>query len=113
VRHTSNPAHESEVVRRLDGAEVAVLGWTALGRQMLTQLRALRCIAVWATGYDYVDVAAANDHGITVTNVPAYAGRAVAELTIGLILTLARRIVPADRSVRDGRFSWQGFQGTE
>jgi phosphoglycerate dehydrogenase-like enzyme len=58
-------------------------------------------------------VAAADDHGITVTNVPAYAGRAVAELTIGLVLALARRIVPADRSVRDGRFSWQGFQGTE
>jgi D-3-phosphoglycerate dehydrogenase len=113
VRHTGNPAHESEVVRRLDGADVAILGWTAVGRQILSQLPGLRMIAVWATGYDYVDVAAANDQGITVTNVPAYAGRAVAELTIGLVLALARRIVPADRSVRDGRFSWQGFQGME
>jgi D-3-phosphoglycerate dehydrogenase len=113
VRHTSNPAGESEVVRRLSGAEVAILGWTALRRGILSQLPGLRLIAVWATGYDYVDVAAANDQGIVVTNVPAYAGRAVAELTIGLILTLARHIVPADRSVSDGRFSWQGFQGTE
>jgi len=113
VRHTTNPTGESEIVRRLDSAEVAILGWTALGRQILSQLPGLRLIAVWATGYDYVDVAAANDHGITVTNVPAYAERAVAELTIGLVLALARRIVPADRSVRDGHFSWRGFQGTE
>lgn len=113
VRHSSNPADESEVVRRLDGAEVAILGWTALGRRILSQLPGLRLIAVWATGYDYVDLAAANDHGIVVTNVPAYAGRAVAELTIGLMLALVRRILPADRSVRDGRFSWQGFQGME
>jgi D-3-phosphoglycerate dehydrogenase len=91
----------------------AILGWTVLGRRILSQLRRLRLIAVWATGYDYVDVAAANDQGILVTNVPAYAGRAVAELTIGLVLALARRIVPADRSVRDGHFSWRGFQGTE
>ncbi len=113
VRHTSNPASDREVVRRLDGAEVAILGWTALGRRILSQLPGLRLIAVWATGYDYVDVAAANDQGIVVTNVPAYAGRAVAELTIGLVLALARHIVPADRSVRDGRFSWRAFQGTE
>jgi phosphoglycerate dehydrogenase-like enzyme len=113
VRHTTNPTGESEVVRRLDGAEVAILGWTALGRRILSQFPELRLIAVWATGYDYVDVAAANDQGIVVTNVPAYAGRAVAELTIGLVLVLARHIVPADRSVRDGRFSWRGFQGTE
>jgi phosphoglycerate dehydrogenase-like enzyme len=113
VRHTSNPAGEDEVVRRLEGAEVAILGWTALGWEILSQLPELRLIAIWATGYDYVDMAAARDHGITVTNVPAYAGRAVAELTIGLILALVRRIVPADRSVRDGHFSWQRFQGTE
>ncbi len=113
VRHTSNPASDREVVRRLDGAEVAILGWTALGRRILSQLPGLRLIAVWATGYDYVDVAAANDQGIVVTNVPAYAGRAVAELTIGLVLALARHIVPADRSVRDGFFSWRSFEGTE
>ena len=113
VRHTSNSASDREVVRRLDGAEVAILGWTALGRRILSQLPGLRLIAVWATGYDYVDVAAANDQGIVVTNVPAYAGRAVAELTIGLVLALARHIVPADRSVRDGFFSWRSFEGTE
>jgi len=113
VRHTSNPASDREVVRRLDSAEVAILGWTALGRRILSQLPGLRLIAVWATGYDYVDVAAANDQGIVVTNVPAYAGRAVAELTIGLVLALARHIVPADRSVRDGFFSWRSFEGTE
>lgn len=113
VRHTSNPAGESQIVQRLDRAEVAILGWTALGRWILSQLPELRLIAVWATGYDYVDVAAANDQGIVVTNVPAYAGRAVAELTIGLVLALARHIVPADRSVREGLFSWHGFQGTE
>ena len=38
VHHTSNPADESEVVRRLDGTEVAIVGWTALGRRILRRL---------------------------------------------------------------------------
>ncbi|MFF5155517.1 2-hydroxyacid dehydrogenase [Streptomyces sp. NPDC000348] len=113
VVHSGTPADPQEIKRRLDGAEVAVLGWTAMDGTVLEQLPGLRMISVWATGYDYVDVRAAERLGITVTHVPAYAGPAVSELALGLMLALCRNIARGDRRVRDGTLSWQGLQGIE
>ncbi|MCK9922393.1 hypothetical protein MXD61_10975 [Frankia sp. AgPm24] len=112
VQHDS-PVDGGEAVRRLAQADIAVVGWTQLGAAELAQLPRLRLISVWATGFDYVDTTFARERAITVTNVPSYAERAVAELTIGLLLTLARKIVPADLSVRRGSYEWRGFQGFE
>ncbi|HEV7771725.1 MAG TPA: NAD(P)-dependent oxidoreductase [Conexibacter sp.] len=111
--YADNPADADEICRRLEGAEVAVLGWTQIDAEILSLLPNLELIAVWATGYDYVDVAAAHEHDVVVTNVPAYAGRAVAEHTLGLILAVTRHIVRADASVRDGSYSWAPFGGFE
>jgi lactate dehydrogenase-like 2-hydroxyacid dehydrogenase len=96
----SNPADDEETVARAQDADVLVLGWTTLRAGVLTRLGRLKMISIWATGYDYVDVRAARERGVVTTNVPAYAGHAVAELTIGLLISLARQIVPADRHVR-------------
>ena len=111
--YEDNPVDADEICRRLDGAGVAVLGWTQIDAEVLSRCPDLELIAVWATGYDYVDVAAAQEHGVVVTNVPAYAGRAVAEHTLGLILAITRHIVRADASVRDGSYSWAPFGGFE
>ncbi|MEU9354532.1 NAD(P)-dependent oxidoreductase [Streptomyces griseoloalbus] len=111
--HSTPPADAEEIKRRLSGADVAVLGWTPLDDALLRQLPDLRMISVWATGYDYVDVRAADRLGITVTNVPAYAGSAVSELALGLMLALCRNIARGNRRVRAGALSWQGLHGTE
>lgn len=66
----------------------------------------LRVVAQYAVGYDNVDLAAATARGIVVTNTPDVLTGAVAELTIGLILALMRRIVEGDRMVRR-REAWQ------
>jgi phosphoglycerate dehydrogenase-like enzyme len=113
VRHRDTSVNPSEIVARLVDAEVAILGWTTLNKKVLDQLNRLRMISVWATGYDYVDVDHARSKGIVVTNVPAYAAGSVAELTLGLMITLARHVVPADQSVRRGAFSWRDFRGVE
>lgn len=111
--YSEGPRDVEEVVARSADADVVILGWTALDDEVFRRLPRLRMISVWATGYDYVDVGAAARHGVTITNVPAYAGRAVAELTIGLLLALTRHVVPADRSIRAGEYTWRGFEGIE
>ncbi|WP_239395457.1 2-hydroxyacid dehydrogenase [Frankia sp. CiP3] len=113
VKYDDNPSDDAEIIKRLDKADVAVLGWTSLGPDVFARLPQLRLISVWATGYDYVDIPAARKHGVVVTNVPSYAGRAVAELTLGMIFALARHVVWADSSVRGGAFAWRGFRGFE
>jgi phosphoglycerate dehydrogenase-like enzyme len=113
IVHDDNPVDDDETVARASDADVLVLGWTSLHAGVLARLHRLKMISVWATGYDCVDVAAARERGVVTAHVPAYAGRAVAELTVGLMLALARRILPADRHVRGGGYAWKPFGGVE
>jgi glyoxylate reductase len=71
----------------------------------------LRCVANVAVGYDNVDVAAAERHGVVVTNTPGVLDDATADLTMALILAATRRLVEGDRLVRSGQpWSWgMGF----
>ncbi|MBL8829833.1 MAG: 2-hydroxyacid dehydrogenase [Planctomycetaceae bacterium] len=71
-----------------------------------TRLIALRC-----AGFNNVDLAAAERLGIRVVRVPAYSPHAVAEHTVGLILTLNRKLHRAYSRVREGNFSLQGLLG--
>ncbi len=67
----------------------------------------LRCVANVAVGYDNVDVAAAAERGVVVTNTPGVLDEATADLTLALILATTRRVVEGDRLVRSGRaWSW-------
>ncbi|MDN3354509.1 NAD(P)-dependent oxidoreductase [Actinomadura sp. DC4] len=111
--YSEGPCGIEEVVARSADADVVIVGWTVLDGEVFRRLPRLRMISVWATGHDSVDVGAAARHGVTIANVPAYAGRAVAELTIGLLLALTRHLVTADRSIRSGEYTWRGFEGIE
>jgi D-lactate dehydrogenase len=71
-----------------------------------TRLIAMRC-----AGYNNVDIEAAGRLRIRVTRVPAYSPRAVAEHTVGLILTLNRKIHKAYNRVREGNFALDGLLG--
>jgi glyoxylate reductase len=67
----------------------------------------LRCVANVAVGYDNVDVAAAAQRGVVVTNTPGVLDDATADLTLALILAATRRVAEGDRLVRGGRpWSW-------
>src|SRR5690349_20669507 len=67
----------------------------------------LRCVANVAVGYDNVDLAAAAERGVVVTNTPGVLDDATADLTLGLILAATRRLVEGDRLVRSGRaWNW-------
>lgn len=111
---SGSPSSEEEIVKRAEDAEVIILGWTNLTDRVLSRLTALKHISIWATGYDYVDIAEATRRGITVTNVPAYARNAVAELAVGLMLAVIRNIPRADMDFRSTKSNnWGIFQGTE
>lgn len=80
-------------------------GGTPVNAAVLAQLPNLRAISNHGVGYDSVDVPAATSALIPVTNTPGVLDNAVAELTLGLILSLGRGILKYDRYVRDG--SWE------
>ncbi len=64
----------------------------------------LRVVANYGAGYDLVDVDAARARGVVVTNTPGVTNAATAELTLGLMLALRRRIVAGDAFVRSGEW---------
>ena len=81
-----------DVVQRAANAELALTNKTVLDAAALAQLDRLRYIGVLATGYNVVDVDAARDAGIVVTNVPAYSTSSVAQLVFALLLELCHHV---------------------
>lgn len=100
VVHDRTP--DAEIVDRCRGAAAVLTNKTPLSRETLDQLPELRYIGVLATGYNIVDVAAAHERGIVVTNVPEYGTHAVAQATFALILELANHVGHYSRRVREG-----------
>jgi len=81
-----------EVLCRACGAEVLITNKTVLSADLMAALPKLRYIGVLATGYNVVDVAAACAHGVTVTNVPGYSTRSVAQHAMALLLELSNHV---------------------
>jgi D-lactate dehydrogenase len=84
-----------------------------LGRDTLSVLKrgGTKYLAMRCAGFNNLDVEAAAEFGIQVVRVPAYSPHAVAEHTIGLLLTLNRRLYRAYNRVREGNFSLMGLVG--
>ena len=79
----------------------------SVDEEVLKEASDLKIIANMAVGYDNIDVVRANDHDITVTNTPDVLTETTAELGFTLMLTVARRIIEADRYVQEGQ--WQSW----
>ncbi|MBH41575.1 MAG: hypothetical protein CL685_02575 [Candidatus Magasanikbacteria bacterium] len=77
-----------------------------MSKAVIKKLPKLRLIISLSTGYDHIDLKAAKQRGITVCNVPTYGERTVAEFTIGLILSLSRKLHKAVRRVKTGDFEY-------
>ena len=95
----------TQIVSRAHGAAIVLTNKTILDRPTLARLPHLRYIGVLATGYNVVDLAAARDLGIVVTNVPGYATPSVVQLTFALLLELTHHVGQHAQGVRDGRWS--------
>ncbi len=95
----------SDRTRTLAGAWAVIAGGEPYDGSLLHGLRSLRVIARFGSGFDAIDVAAATRAGVAVTVARDANSESVADYTIGLMLSVVRRIVIADRLVRTG--AWQ------
>jgi len=94
-----------ETVARAADAEVVLTNKVVIGRKEMEQMPRLRYIGVLATGYNVVDITAAHEHGITVTNVPAYSTESVAQMVFAHLLTVTNRTEHYALMNREGRWS--------
>jgi len=90
------------------GPKIRAIAGSGVNAELLSALPNLGIVASFGVGYDTVDIAAAKARKIPVTNTPDVLDDAVAELAIGLMLALSRRIVAADRYVRAGSWAAKG-----
>lgn len=91
-----------QVVARCADAEIVITNKALLPREVIAALPKLRFIGVTATGFNVVDVVAARERGIPVSNVPLYGTRAVAQFTIALLLELCHHVGAHADTVRAG-----------
>jgi glycerate dehydrogenase len=94
-----------EIVARARGATIVLTNKTPLNAEAIAALPELRYIGVLATGYNIVDVAAARERGIVVSNVPAYSTASVAQVVFALLLELTHRAGHHSDAVRAGRWT--------
>ena len=94
-----------QVLQRAQGAEVLLTNKTILGKEHIDALPALKYIGVLATGYNVVDIEAARQHGIVVTNIPAYSTDSVAQLVFAHVLNIAQQVQHHSEEVHRGRWS--------
>jgi len=95
------------VVQRAVNAEIVFTNKTLLTRSAIAQLPKLQYIGVLATGYNVVDIQAARERQIPVTNVPVYGTQSVAQQVFALLLELTRQVGLHASGVRAGRWSHQ------
>ncbi|MBO1324438.1 hydroxyacid dehydrogenase [Acetobacter sp. TBRC 12305] len=104
VRHATVPDMET-VVREIGAADAVITRDIGLSRDAIAAAPHLRIISCHGVGTNRIDMAAAQERGITVTNTPGVNSQSVAELTIGLMLASARDLCRADHAVR--QHDWQ------
>ena len=96
---------DEKIFSRAGEAEILMLSKCRMTRQLMERLPNLKYIGLTATGYNNVDVEAARDLGISVTNIPSYATDAVAQHTIALILELTNNVGLHNQSVQKGEWT--------
>ena len=104
VVYDRTPEDKEEIIKRIGDADVLVGNKVAITGEIMDACKNLKYITVLATGYNVIDVAAAKERGIPVSNVPTYGTAAVAQHTIGLLLEICHHIGHHDQQVKAGRW---------
>lgn len=107
---TGRPLGSAELARLLRGIDGYIAGVDIVDRQAIEAGDRLRVIARYGVGVDRVDLDAARERGIVVTNTPGANAASVAELTIAMMLALARQLPEAIAATRGG--GWPRLSGT-
>ena len=95
---------EADVIERIAGADIVIGNKTRISAEAMASDSALKYITILATGYDVVDVAAARERGIPVSNVPSYGTDAVAQFAIALLLEICHHVAHHSETVHAGHW---------
>ena len=94
-----------QVLERSIGAEVLITNKTVLTSDHMDALPNLKYIGVLATGYNVVDINAAKEHNIVVTNIPAYSTQSVAQMVFAHLLNITQRVGYYSKENTNGRWA--------
>ncbi len=95
----------NELLQRAANAEVLLTNKVAISAETIAALPQLKYIGVLATGYNIVDVNAAKERGIIVTNIPSYSTPSVSQMVFAHILNIAQQVQHHSEEVRNGKWS--------
>ncbi|MEN8118334.1 MAG: D-2-hydroxyacid dehydrogenase [Bacteroidota bacterium] len=94
-----------QTIERIGNAEAIFTNKVIISKEIIKQLPILKYIGVLATGYNVVDIDAAKEAGITVTNIPAYSTQSVAQMVFSHILSFAQNVAVHAQSVSSGEWA--------
>lgn len=100
VVYDRTPADKT--IERIGDAEIVFTNKTVINKEIVAACSTIKFIGVLATGYNVVDVSAAKEKGILVTNIPTYGTTAVSQITIALLLEICHHIGDHSKSVASG-----------
>lgn len=95
----------ADVVARSKDADVILTNKVEINAEVIAALPELKYIGVTATGYNVVDVTAAKERGIVVTNTPAYSTISVAQMAFAHILNITQNVAHHSNEVKNGRWT--------
>lgn len=99
------PYEADKIIAAIGDAKIIFSNKTPLPKEVLTQVPSVKYIGVLATGFNIVDLQTARELGITVTNIPSYSTRAVAQFTMALLLEMCHHVGEHNRAVKKGDWS--------
>ena len=104
--HNTLPGSEESLIERIQRFEVVIniRSSTKFTERVFAACPGLKLLSIWGTGTDNIDLAAAQRHGVTVTNTPAVAAVSIAEHSLMLTLAVARRTVALHQEVVGGNW---------
>ena len=94
-----------EIVNRIGDAEVVITNKTPISRETMDACPNIKYIALLATGYNVVDVNAAKEKGIPVSNVPTYGTAAVGQFAIAMLLEICHHVAHHSDTVHAGKWN--------
>lgn len=105
IVHDRTDFDNVKVIEAIGKAEILLTNKTPLPKDVLEKVPSVKYIGVLATGYNVVDVNAAKELGITVTNIPTYGTTAVAQFTFALLLEMCHHIGDHNKAVKNGAWN--------
>ncbi|MHC6178916.1 D-2-hydroxyacid dehydrogenase [Clostridium sp. JNZ X4-2] len=98
-------SNDDLIIERIGDAEIVFTNKTPLSENVFKNAPKLKFLGVLATGYNVVDVDAAGKLGITITNIPGYGTRSVAQMAVALLLELTNHVWVHNEAVKNGEWN--------